>query len=306
MVNISTVFGGHPPQLQDRGTIPLTSAAGQFMADFIVANGGKRPTLGPESSDSISFGTALKLGPASLTIDYFHIKLKNRISTSSPQDFIGALKTVATQNGVAFNPGDSTSQLLNALDAAGILRANDFAGSEDLASFQFFTNDFDTRTQGLDFVGNLPINLGRGNTDLTLAANYTKTTVTKRGGLEAGRLRQLQRNIPRWRGNLTLNHDEGNWAVMARANYYGKFFEDHLDSNLAFPVYAGAEIIFDTSATVRFMDEKYSLTVGADNVFNNYPDKNPFAGVVGAKYPLTAPGGFDGGFYYIRLSAKLP
>ncbi len=304
VVNVSTVFVGS--QLVDRGTIPLSSAAGQFMADFIENHGGKRPTLGPEQSKNFSGGTALKIGPGTLTLDYFNIKLKDRISTSTPQDFIGALRTVAAENNVTVDPSFSTSQLLNALDAAGVLNANDFAGSEDLTSFQFFVNDFDTRTQGLDIVGNLPLDLGRGATNVTLAANYTHTKVIKRGGIAAGRLMQLQRNIPRWRGNLTINHDEGNWAVLARANYYGKFFEDHLDSDLAFPIWAGAEIQFDAAATVRFFDEKYALTVGADNIFNNYPDKNPFAGVVGAKYPLTAPGGFDGGFYYIRLTAKLP
>ncbi|MBT8130753.1 MAG: TonB-dependent receptor, partial [Gammaproteobacteria bacterium] len=43
VTNVTTAFSG--TQLVDQGTIPLSSAAGQFIADFIVAQGGTRPTL---------------------------------------------------------------------------------------------------------------------------------------------------------------------------------------------------------------------------------------------------------------------
>jgi iron complex outermembrane recepter protein len=304
VTNVSTVFVG--AELADQGTIPLSSAAGQFMADFLVSQGQNRPTLGPEKSDSFSAGAALKIGPASFTLDFFHIKVKDRIALSSSFNFVGALQSVATTNGVAFDPTASTSQLINTLDAAGVLNAGDFAGSEDLTSFGFFNNDFDTRTQGIDIVGNMPIDLGRGSTTATLAVNYTDTKVTRPGNISPGRLRQLEENLPAWRGNLTLNHDEGSWAALVRANYYGSFFEDHLDSNLAFPINGGAEITFDAQLALRFNDEKYQIAIGANNILNNYPDKNPFSGIVGAKYPLTAPMGINGGLYYIRLTAKFP
>lgn len=304
VTNVSTVFVG--AVLADQGTVPLTSAAGQFMADFLVSQGQNRPTLGPEKSDSFSAGGALKIGSASFTLDFFHIKVKDRIALSSSFDFVAALQSVAASNGVGFNLTDSTSQLLNTLDAAGVLSAGDFAGSEDLTSFGFFNNDFDTRTQGIDIVGNMPIDLGRGSTKATLALNYTDTKVTRPGNISPGRLRQLQENIPNWKGNLTLNHDEGNWAALIRANYYGSFFEDHLDSNLAFPINGGAEITFDAQLALRFNDEKYQIAIGANNILNNFPDRNPWSGIVGAKYPLTAPGGVNGGLYYIRLTAKLP
>ncbi len=305
VTNVSTVFVG--AVLADQGTIPLSSTAGQFMADFLVSQGQDRPTLGPENSDNFSAGVAFKIGPASITVDYFNIKVTDRIALSDSFNFVAALRTVAANNGVTVGANDSTSQLLNALDAAGVLSAGDFAGSEDLTSFGFFNNDFDTRTEGLDFIVNVPLDMGRGSTSITGAANYNQTKVIRTGNVSAGRLRQLEDNLPAWRGNITLNHEEDNWSGLLRANYYGSFFEDHLDSNLAFPIEGGAEVTFDAQLALKFMDGQYQIAVGANNILNNFPDKNPFANaIVGAKYPLTSPMGINGGFYYLRLTAKLP
>ncbi len=304
VVNVSTAFDS-TGQLVDQGTLPLSSAAGQFMSDFIVSQGGDRPTLGPENSDSFSGGVAFKVGPASITIDYFNIKVTDRIATSSPQDFVAALRQVAADNGVAVGANDSTSQLLNALDTAGVLNIGDFAGSEDLTSFQFFNNDFDTRTEGLDFVVNMPIELGRGSTSLTSAVNYNQTKVIRPGNIAAGRLAQLEDNLPAWRGSVTLNHEEDHWSGLIRANYYGKYFEDNLDANLTFPIDVGSEVTFDAQLALKFAD-RYQIAIGANNILNNFPDENPFSGVVGSKYPVTSPMGINGGFYYLRLTAKLP
>jgi len=148
VTNITTAFSG--TFLVDQGTIPLASPAGQFIADFIVDQGGVRPTLGPEESENFTFGVAFNVGNFDITVDYFNIEVDDRISISDQQDFVAALQTTATDNGVAFLPTDTTSQLLNLLDGAGVLNAADFAGSEDLTSFGFFNNAFDTETQGID------------------------------------------------------------------------------------------------------------------------------------------------------------
>ncbi len=302
VTNISTVFVG--TQLVDRGTIPLTSGAGQFISDFIVSQGGTRPTLGPESSDSFTIGTVFNIGAATVTLDLFNINVKDRIATSGTQDFIGALRITATNNGVAFSPNDSTSQLLNALDAAGVLNAADFAGSEDLTSFNFFNNDFDTRTRGADLVVTMPFDVGTGSTNAVWTVNYTDTQVSNAGSLGAGRIRQLEDNLPAWRSSFTVTHDQGSWNFLARANYYGSYFEDHLDSNGAFPINAGDEITFD--AQVGFdVSENFEIAVGAQNLFNNFPDLNPWGTIVGSKYPATSPMGYNGGFYYVRLTGKM-
>ena len=306
--NVTTAFSG--ALLVDQGTIPLSSPAGQFMADFIEAHPGffpgvtMRPVLDVEESESYSAGVAFDAGPAKITIDYFHIEVDDRIAISSQFDFVAALNQLATENSVIVAPGASTSQLLNTLGSAGVLNVADFAGSEDLASFGFFNNDFDTTTQGIDIVVGVPMDIIDGaSTNLSVVVNYTDTDVRRRGTLTDGRLRQLEENIPSWRGNATLTHQQGPMRFLARANYYDSFFEDHLDANLAFPVVSGSEITFDFEAGFR-IHERVELIAGARNAFDSHPDVNPFAGVVGSLYPSTAPGGFAGGSYYFKVRGE--
>ncbi len=55
------------------------------------------------------------------------------------------------------------------------------------------------------------------------------------------------------------------------------------------------------------VNKNFSVAVGADNVFNVYPDKfnaaNNTSGL--AQYSSFSPFGFDGGFYYGRGSFKV-
>ncbi len=44
------------------------------------------------------------------------------------------------------------------------------------------------------------------------------------------------------------------------------------------------------------------LTIGSRNVLNTYPDENPDPGRLGNRYPPSAPFGFSGGSYHVRLS----
>ena len=49
------------------------------------------------------------------------------------------------------------------------------------------------------------------------------------------------------------------------------------------------------------VSDAVTLTVGARNVLNTYPDMNPNADRLGNRYPPSTPFGFNGGFYYTRL-----
>ena len=52
--------------------------------------------------------------------------------------------------------------------------------------------------------------------------------------------------------------------------------------------------------------DRYTLIMGADNVFDEYPDEDldypGFAG--GVRYPRQSPIGYNGGFWYLRLRAE--
>lgn len=280
--------------LVDTGILPLSSAAGQFVNNEL----GGRFTLGPEDATNFSIGAGFELGSVSLTVDYFNIEVDDRIATTDQQDFRGLLSGVAARSGVAIPDGAQTSQILNALNAAGVLNAADFAGSEDLVSFGFFANDFDTKTQGVDIVASTPLELGSGSTTLALALNYTDTEVTRPGNLSDTRLRQLEENLPNWKGNLSLRHTADKWRALARVNYHSDYFEAHLDSG-GFSIEPGAEITVDVEYGYSFNDS-IELVGGVANLFDSLPDENEFSGIAGSRFPATAPFGFSGGQYYLR------
>ena len=112
-----------------------------------------------------------------------------------------------------------------------------------------------------------------------------------------------------FKGNLTFNHEQGDWRGLVRANYHSSFFEDHLGTD-GFPIDLGSEINIDAEITYSFL-EGAEISVGAANIFDNTPDElagiaNPFGGstsvgaVAGAQFPSTAPFGFNGGQWYVR------
>ena len=319
VTNITTQFSGG--QLQDQGTLPLSSPAGQFIADRLELSTGSRPTLGPEESKNFTAGIAFGLGEIDVTVDYFHIDVDNRISISDQQDFLAELLAVASENSVAIPGGSTTSQVLNLLDAASVLNADDFAGSEDLTSFGFFQNAFDSTTQGIDVVASTSFEPYQGsNTNVALAFNWTDTEITDRGlgtaaPLSFGRAKQIEDSTPATRGNISFNHTDGAFRGLLRVNYYGKFFECHLDDTnndappaipCGLPHFGSAQFPIDIELGYEVV-EGVEFIAGAQNVFDSNPDPlaASTAGIVGSQFPPLSPAGYNGGFYYFRLRAEL-
>lgn len=312
VTNITTAFDG--AELVDQGTIPLSTAAGQFIADRLELSTGVRPTLTPEESENWTLGTGFRIGGINVTVDYFNIEVEDRIAISDQQNFLDELLEFAAEEGVVIPVGSNTSQTLNLLDAAGALEADDFAGSEDLVSFGFFTNSFATRTRGIDVVATYPFEFMGGDSSLALAANWTDTEVTDTGQdtaapLSPGRRKVLEDGLPQIRGSLTFNHEQGPWNFLARGNYFGEFFECHLDAYSAvapdgcdLPYEGDAQITVDLELGFDVTDHT-SIAIGAQNAFDSYPDDNPWGGVAGSAYPQYGPAGFNGGFYYVRTRA---
>jgi len=308
VINITTAFVGGV--LSDVGTIPISTGAGQFINSQRIARGEDPFTLDAEDSQNLSLGFATRFGDVSLTVDYFNIALDGRIALTNNLDFQGELQSFAAANGVSLAGLSSTSQFINALDGTAGFNAADFAGSEDLASFVVFTNNFDTRTQGIDVVANMPIDFGVGSSSFTLAGNWTDTNVTDSGRfvpISDLRVRSLEENIPSFKGNLTFNHEQGAWRGLVRANYHSSFFEDHLGTD-GFPIDLSSEINFDAEITYSFF-EGAEISVGAANILDNTPDELagiPLGGfssvgaVAGPAFPSTAPFGFNGGQWYVR------
>ena len=260
--NVSTRYDLQLRDLVNDGTIPSTSRAAQL-------RGGR--LLEPERSINTSLGAVADRGPLRLTVDYFRIDLSNRLALT--QLF-------------ALSPEE-----VDTLISEGITSAR------NLQNFRFFTNDFETRTQGIDLVATVtPVSLG-GATTFGFLFNHTDTEVAEfnPGVLDSHRIRQLQEAIPGTRWNVSAQHDLGRWRLLARLNYYGDWY-DSRDVR----VYNG-DYIFDLHAT-RSIGESFNLTVGARNVFDNQPEENPNASAVGNRYSPYTPFNYNGAFYYVRIA----
>ena len=267
--NITTEFNFEKNDLVNNGTVPSTSRA----VGLALGLDGGGPALDSEKSVNLSGGVVVKMGAVSATVDYFNITVKDRLTVS--QDF--ALDDEQKQ------------QLIN----EGLTSA---AG---LQEFRFFTNDFDSATSGIDLVVSAPVGSGR----LSLAYNYTSSEVTDYNPdiLDDLRLRELEENLPKQRGNLTLTQAlTERWSGLGRASYFGEWYDSEDDQ-----VYSG-KVLFDLETGISFGDDASSIAVGVQNILNTYPDEHEKAKErTGNRYSQFSPFGFGGAFWYVKYSYSL-
>ena len=273
VLNVTTEFDYEIQDLVNNGTIPSTSP--------VAALRGGVP-LQPEESINYSLGSVVDTGPFTFTADFFRINVSDRLTISR-------------------------NYTLSPVEVETLL-AEGFAEAGNLAVFRFFVNDFSTRTQGLDLVATwTPPAIG-GRTTFSGIFNFTDTEVTAFNpeNIDADRIAALTLGLPRSRWNIGVNHAADRWALMARLHYYGSYWDredarNHLgaaDSYL-YPLYPGKPLV---DLEISFPFNNATLSIGAQNVLNTYPDENPYAiDGVGNRYGQFGPFGFNGGYYYTRI-----
>ncbi len=245
--------------------------------------------LDPETSLNLSVGMAASFGDLSITFDYFNIGVDGRI---------------------ALLPQTLTPEDQRALTELGVPNAN------TLSQVQFFINDFDTTTQGIDVVANYLWRWIGGNTNVVLAFNWTDTRVSDRGTtIDDVREREIEDTLPDIRLTGTLSHVYGAVDGLVRVNYFGEVFET-LFNDPTLPVTTPGLVLVDVELGVQVTDE-VRIAAGAKNLFDQLPQEwsipdgnggaftGRTAGFLGAIYPLNHPAGLVGGVYYVRLTASL-
>lgn len=293
------------------GGVPTDVLTAQITSPIARALGSK--DLRPEKSFNLSGGfTAQPLSGLTLTVDYYNIKIKDRI--------------VLTEN-----LGASTS----ATDVA----IRNYLVSQGLAATaaRFFINGLDTRTQGVDAVLNwrVPVD-GIGKWSLTAAYNYNKQQIIARnntlgplasipGIVLFGRVESLRftEGQPRDKVVLSLDGDLGIVGLTARTTRYGKVTSPGSATPIATPtsltdygpddIFLRAKWITDLELRIQPTD-RISVAFGVDNVFDVYPDRSPFGPrptAIGGSYPanqqyipfsIFSPFGFNGRYLYARAA----
>ena len=259
--NVTTEFNFEKNDLVNNGTIPSTNPAVE------VVTGKEDNSLDPETSKNFTSGFTFEIRDINLTVDLFDVRMKDRLALS--QDFA-----------------------LNEEQKVDLLKAG-VTSAANLQEFRFFTNDFDTTTQGVDVVLTVPVPKG----DVIAVYNRTETTVTDHNPatLDDLRIKELEENLPQQRASLTVTQSiTSQWSVLGRGSYYGDWYDSEDGET-----YTG-KVLFDLESSY-LASTGLIITLGVQNILNTYPDENPGSGNIGNQYGQFSPFGFNGTFWYAKF-----
>ncbi|HEY3655462.1 MAG TPA: TonB-dependent receptor [Steroidobacteraceae bacterium] len=279
--------------------------------------------LQPEKSHNYSVGIVFRPLPnMSMTLDAFQISIANRI--------VGSGTIYGTSKG-----NTVSSVVTSAIIANGNVLDPDVLATGS-TGVNIFTNGIDTRTRGVDFVFDYPVDYGWGSVDYTVGATYSKTEVTQirdtpaalagQSLFDATAISDLETANPQYVINLGGLLKVGKASVSLHEVIYGKSSEydsDFGDGGVTATNPTGNPVYYNTTIGVTAITnldigyqatEHLKLTVGAVNLFDRYPNKvnstllatyraaddNSAVGI----YPSFSPFGINGGYYYIRGTYK--
>lgn len=306
----STNFiGGVPFEVR---TFPVSSRAATLL--------GAQP-LKAERSRNVSAGiTAQPVRALSITADYYRINIDDRV----------VLSENLTQTAVR-----------------DFLAAN---GEPGIAGGRFFTNAIDTRTTGVDVVANYGLNFGRrGILRLTAGGSVNETEITRFkqvtppalvalndalfSRVERGR---IERGQPRNNLVMSATHEVSKFTITARTQRFGEVtsFQPLVTQPATGPLLRQppdqifrAKYITDLSLAMR-LRQNLQVTIGTDNLFDVYPDRNNDSGDLNPVAPTAgnsrgfagnyagnsnfgifpyvgiSPFGFNGRFSYARVNVR--
>jgi iron complex outermembrane receptor protein len=253
--------------------------------DAVAAALGAKP-LKAEKSVNASLGAVLRFDPVSISIDAYRIDVKDRIILSEN----------LTQTNV-FN----------------YIKSQGFVG---VGGGRFFINGVDTKNQGIDVVVSWPMNAGTaGKFDFTVAGNVNRAEVTKvpttaqlsalpgtsPSLFDRVNVLTLEQGQPKNKLIASMNWKLGQLGVTTRATRYGKVMSP--GTTAAFDFTLGAKTVVDLEARYA-LTPKLNLALGADNLFDAYPEtQSPALNSTGnTPFSTFSPFGFSGRFIYARAN----
>ncbi len=339
------------------GATPVIPAAS-------VGNG-----LKPETSTNLSLGFVFNpFDNLNITLDAYQIKIKDRTylgtfdyATQQSADTVTG-RTTGTWNELLPDPADSDgdgipddsyNQILGeALAARGFIGQWDdpsaaAGGTLDPTarqniSMSFFSNVLDTKTTGVDFVANYNMTqFDWGSIDWNLAANWSKTEVTRAGrvpGFEsiplfgAADIFNIEHDYPKYRINFGPTFNIGKFSINLTEQIYGKqdmtgsqavLASQYVNAGLTPPIetIGGTDYVKEeigvmalTNLDITFKPtDKVTVSIGGDNVLNKYPDKIPSSVWTydvanyqqgNNEYLTGSPIGYFGAYYYAKVKVK--
>ena len=282
---------------------------GQLPPTHPIAQGLGGRALTEERSVNLSLGTILELAPdLDLTLDFFDIRFRDRIAVT------GSIPL--------------TDEITRIIDARDIL-----GGVGNLGEIKFYSNDFDTRTRGTDFLLAWQRDRSNGHELSASAAwNWTSTRLLSFApprqiteflgtGLEdpvslslltPQRQVEIEKYSPRHRVVLTGRYQWASLSGLLRLNYYDSWSACRFRA--ASCSGAGGASVLDSYNGAWIADAEiglvfrssYRLAVGVHNILDNVPVAHPEETArQGNRHPRSTPWDFNGAAWYVRLGAEI-
>ncbi len=269
----------------ETGTFPSTSAVG-------AALGGK--PLQPERARNLSAGFVVRSGGFDLSVDAYQIKIRNQIALS--ENLSGAV-------------------------VIGRLRDE---GITSVTAGRYFLNGIRSTTKGIDVVAHYrKATTSAGTFDLTAATNINDikvtrapapATITSSAGtttlpiFSRQRIVSFEQGTPREKVVGTIDWSLDKIGATARASYYGDVTQPSSTGFAEDDIHTGRHTIFDLELRYT-VQRNLNLAIGANNLFDTYPDyvkvlssrgtQLNSTGLVG--FPYYSPFGFNGRYVYGRV-----
>ena len=266
---------------------------GTYRVDDPIAIALGAKPLEPETSTNYSLGAVFRHEGFELTVDTYRIDIQDRIIYS---ETLGVARPSQT-------PG-STAAIQALLAPYGVTGA------------RFFLNGVDTTTSGVDVVARYRTQQDFGRFDFTLAGNFNTTEVTKTPAVPSNlsiapsdaflfdRSSKLsfEQGTPEQKVVASVDWSQNAFGATLRATSYDSVLVANNNETLDYET--GSAVLVD-------LEGRYTLpmgitaAIGVNNLTDEYPTATPInvngaTGSVG--YPSYSPYGFNGRFFYGRLS----
>ena len=267
-------------------------ATGLFPANSATAQALGASPLDPETSTNFTLGATADVGNFTLTVDYYRILLEDRVNA------ISTLDVSATEVTDPDADGYDAYQRYLALAGAGVEGANTIGG------VFYFQNAFDTVTQGIDIVGTYNFESEYGDTTITASMNFADQNFNSDPQVYFNNeaIYDFLNGTPATRGVLSVKHAMDDMSFTARMNYFGGYSNSDGGSQVSAIQIFEPEVMFDLEGTY-FISEMLSVSAGARNLFDNYPDAGEIGETCcGRIYRSDSIVDWQGGYYYMRLN----
>jgi iron complex outermembrane receptor protein len=285
--SINTSISGQ--QLVQSGTYAVDSAAAKALG---------ATALRPEKSTNFSAGIVWQpVKNVDVTLDAYKIKIRDQILYTDR---------------ISMPAGSALANYFNSQ-----------VPGQQVTAAQFFTNAGSTQTTGVDLITNWRKDLASyGKINLSASANYNKTKILAINANSSvvqqyapsallfgpGSQALLTDASPTTKFSFTANWDIGQWDVIVSETRYGsvvRYPASYPYANGVVPQKYDARWI--TNLAVSYKHNAWTYTVGADNLFNQYPTRVASNNDQYLKDEIPydtglSPFGSNGGYYYVKAN----